>query len=140
MEKTKIWYEKFKELATEPMSRELSMIFITLIQKEHGAPSEEMVKDFSYRVANARAIIMGLKLTTGLIMLVTYLSNGNPGNIVMYLFALRIYRGETGKTENDISDLVSICPMGFPSEDSLSVLWDMQKNEDHTNMVDSYHE
>lgn len=125
------WYEKFKELSTEPMDKDTSRRFMNCLLDEGKELTPELKEAFIIKVLLKRAEVYGFNLTPGLTVMLFLLSNGVAGQVVMLLSAMMYYKQtEPIKgivTDYRIEDLVQICPMGFPSEESYKLLWDLQK-------------
>ena len=129
------WCHQFKEFSTEPMSPATTEVFMNwaIIDKTRPIPSvpEDITRLFGYQVLDKRAAYLGLDLTPGLKVFLTYLTGGIPGTIVMYLTMLKWYTMQRPSKDGtcDTMTLASIFPMGFPSEESLSTLWRSQKKQ-----------
>lgn len=72
------------------------------------------------------------KITYGLAILVIVMSNGSPGNLVMWAYTFhKMNKGEV----LTINDFAHYFPFGVPSERGLSETWESQK--DHgMNLID----
>lgn len=136
------WYVQFKELSDQEMSKATTEVFLnwSINEKEITQVPGDIAKLSACQIISGRAEYLGLKLTPSLKVFLTYLTEGIPGTIVMYLTALKCYTMERPSKDGacDMMALAMICSQGFPSEENLSVLWDAQKmhGQQPDNMVD----
>lgn len=131
-EKFKVWFNKFKNAKKEEMSKELSTLFMTLVVMENQnrtIDDKEIIPvlKFSYEVTKKRAEFINLQINQPAIFLISFLSHGIPGKIIMYLYFLKGYQMKYGHNIITISQLTNIFPMGFITDDELDNLWDEQK-------------
>lgn len=138
-EKFESWINKFKLVKREEMSKDLSIVFLSLLMMEsnHGE-SDNIPKElnFSYQVSKTRSESIGLEINQPAIFLIITLSNGIPGTIIMFLYYMRHY--QLNNNEIPITmELIArkLFPSGFPAEESLNELWDEQK-VDGDNLLD----
>lgn len=135
------WYKKFRELSTEPMDEFTSVTFLKCTTDEKKELTPELKKAHIVRILLNSAEIYGFTLTPGLTVMLFLLSDGKPAQVVMLLSALMYYKQtESMNTDYRITDLVRICPWGFPSKEFYKVLWDLQKQprvRDSENMFGS---
>jgi len=129
-EKFETWINHFKISKKEEMNHELGQIFMSLLMMEfdkkkmNDIPKELL---FAYEVTRTRSESIGLKINQPAIFLISFVAEGIPGTIIMFLYFLRHFQINNN---NEITiDLIAreIFPFGFPSKESLSELWDEQK-------------
>lgn len=127
------WAETFFAEKQQPMSEELTEILMSiLILEMKGADLEEipieLENDAGFMLTHKRAKFIKLNLTTTATIFLSMLER-NPGSIVMYLYALKYNQLKYSSEKYSLSDITSIFPMGFLSEESLSKMWALQKVE-----------
>lgn len=134
----KKWSNDFFDNANQPMSKEVSTIFMNLImaERKQDLNFEPVKKEFLYQLIEKRAEFIGLKMNDAVKVFLMFLAQ-SPGSAVMYLYALR------NKTSNvDMQILADFFPVGFLSEKALSNMWDAQKGsycgEKVDNCLDAY--
>lgn len=130
------WCATFKALPTEPMSEDLSRVFLACML---GGINRDVIEDlFIYKVINARADALGLEIEQSLIDFLTILCK-SPGDATMFLSLLKneAVQGNSANMEN----FTMIFPMGFPNQNELSTMWDLQKvqNAPLGNALDTNH-
>jgi hypothetical protein len=82
--------------------------------------------DIGYQIADKRSEAMGLEINAAVkIFLIGYLCD-RAGTVVFYLSYLRLVQQETGRPIN-MTEFAQIFPMGYPNEETLSLLWSAQK-------------
>lgn len=128
------WTDKFLAAPTEPMSMRVTEIFLAMTLADQGrTPKEEesiakaLVADnapMQFRIFKAHADRIGLKTTTALWGFIAA-TQPSPGNIVMYVHALRRYQQLNGERQLEMLDVANAFPEGFPT--NLEELWDAQK-------------
>lgn len=129
----KAWVAEFQRKPVEPMTKETTTAFLSLLMSEEFKKEidDEIKKTFLYRIIDSRADHIGLKLTDQLKTFLMFATK-SPGSAVMYLYVLR------SKSENmTMQDLAILFPMGFPSDDSLQEMWDLQKGYVNGETVDN---
>lgn len=116
------WCDQFKALPQEPMSNELTTIFLAVMM---GNVDREVLESmFTYKVIVARSEALGLEMEDSVRDFLACLCK-SPGTVTMYLSLLRQEQANGNRiTMSFWSDLF---PMGYPSEDNLQELWDAQK-------------
>ena len=122
-ETLKPWADEFLATRQQPMDEEMSMAFMNLTMMEmheKGLPPQ-LESSFMFRVLTKRAAYLGLDANPYAMALLACLCQ-SPGSAVMFLVAIS-YRAKVLK----ISTITNLFPMGFPSEEELSNLWDKQK-------------
>jgi hypothetical protein len=134
------WADEFFKQPTVPMSNQMSEIFLRMMFMEQDpAPKKipEIESQFLYQVIDKRAEHIGLELSKPAKIFLMFQTH-SPGTAVMYLYAFR-----TKYKSVNMGTIANMFPMGFPSEDSLQVMWDKQKdylNDGRSyNCLDSYH-
>ena len=139
MEKFQLWCKSFEEAKREPMSMELSKIFLNVNLMEinkaielNNPDFELLMKDFLYQVIDKRSEYIGLKLNPYTKIFLALLSR-SPGTAVMYLYYLK-YK-HTDDSVMDMTKLTMLFPVGFPPDVELDRLWDEQK-VDEKNLLD----
>jgi hypothetical protein len=124
------------DAATRPMTKDESGIFMAamlnpkLKEEFDEAFSEEL--GFPGKVLYRRlSVFSTAKISKGLALLTVVMSNGSPGNLVMWTYTFhRMNKGEM----ISISDFTDVFPFGVPSEEGLSDIWDSQKH--NGNLID----
>lgn len=76
------------------------------------------------------------KITNGLALLLVFMSNGNPGNIVMWAYTMHVIAKQNEGQMVTIEDFSNEFPMGVPSEEGLSSVWEAQKDSKGRNLID----
>lgn len=136
------WATDFLKLPTEPMSKEISHVFLTccINDGDDSFPPDEAKQTFQYRVVSKRADYAGLLATTAVLAFLSALCK-SPGSLVMYVYALRYHQLIKGCGDEvlDMYRLAGIFPVGFPTEESLHKAWEAQKTKNAFlgNMLDS---
>lgn len=122
------------EAKVSPMTVEQSRMLITVLAFETDRPE----KVFGYEDAKTAGPITQIlwwridpckiKLHLGLAMWLATLSKGNPGNAVMWAWALREMQiRKNYGSPITTKDWVDFFPMGVPTQEGLSTTWDAQK-------------
>ena len=128
-QKFEAWADEFLKSKTAVMDHELTRCMVVCLIEESNPdfPGPEMKDSFLYQVAEGRAAIVGLKLSTAVLSMISCIAE-SPGVAVMYVYALRYAQRKWAKdTMMMMSDFIDIFPKGFPAETELSRLWDAQK-------------
>ena len=119
------WVADFRAQPISQMSKEDSSLFINLMFREmqnQTTDLAELANDFGFKVLCSRAEHFGLDLSPATKVFLRILAN-SPGSIVMYLVVLRSIDNSFNLTK-----LAETFPHGFPTEESLSKMWDAQKS------------
>lgn len=126
------WATKFFKQPVESMSEDLDGIFFRMMMVD-GEPVDipQIKEEFLFKVIDSRAKYLGLDMTDSAKIFLMFLCQ-SPGNVVMYLCALR-----TKAQKVDMSVLTNYFPMGFPNEESMGRLWDLQKGYVNDEKVDN---
>ena len=123
-------YIDISESDCESMSEDVSKTYAQAIMLDIQSPAEFVEEDadrlgFSGKVLIDRLKWGDIKISRGLAAIITMLSKGVPGEIVMWAFTLcKMYKGSTLTA----SDLASYFPIGFPIEEAREKIWDAQKD------------
>ena len=121
----KRWCQQFKEAPTVPMDDDLTRIMMAVML---GNINREFLEDmFTYKVVMARSETLGLNIEQQVADFLAVMCH-SPGDITMYLSLLR-QEQEDGE-EINMTNFVNLFPWGFPTQDTLSTLWDAQKEKD----------
>lgn len=116
------WSEEFLKRANEPMSKELTGVFLKVLQMEASDVSMNEVKEqFMYKIIEQRANFIGLNMTHASKIFLMLLAQ-SPGSAIMYLYVMR-----SKTTSLDMKSLVELFPVGFLSEKDMEIMWDKQK-------------
>lgn len=128
------WCDMFLSAPVAPMTDKLIELFLsmTIYDASTTAEKESMIKarlasedaPLQYRIFKAHADRIGLKVTSSVWGFVVMMGV-NPGNIVMYVHALRRYQQLHGGRLVSMNELARAFPVGFPTD--LERLWDAQK-------------
>ena len=137
------WYKTFMGSKTQPMTKDVSMIFIGSMMLELQGQVQkdpELSTFFVYKLLDKRAEFCGLDISEPAKEVLCAIS-GNPGTVVMYLYALRYWQLTNYNKQITLAQLAEIFPIGFPTEDALHTAWDAQKVADgrgiKINLLDS---
>lgn len=126
----KDWAKKFldSDVSIAPMDMDASMAFFTcsMGEKDESFPPDAVKNTFLYRVGEQRVKWAGLRTTPACLALLSYLCE-SPGAVVMYIYALRYLQVRDNIESIGMHELAQQFPMGFPTEEALSVLWEAQK-------------
>ena len=126
------WADRFFKQRTVAMSEQNANIFLRMMMVDkEPVDIPELKEEFLFKVIDSRAKFLGLEMTDAAKIFLMFLCQ-SPGNIVMYLCALR-----SRETKVDMSVLTNYFPMGFPDEASLSEMWDAQKGHVNGEKVDN---
>ena len=122
------WCDMFLAAPTEPMTKEQTNVFMTvlLMEKEASPIPPDLNEDFFFQVATKRAEFIGLKITPYTVAMICMLS-GSVGDVVMFITAMARYAQLNGNCEVTTNELAHAFPMGFPTKDTKHILWDSQK-------------
>lgn len=118
-----------EEFFRVPMDADTTGLFmqILLLPEEFAIPEKD--KPFLYKVIEKRLEqCFSFKITDPrLILLITIISE-TPGTAIMYLWYLQYWCKLANVEELSLDQFcMHVFPMGFPSKDDLSILWDAQK-------------
>lgn len=118
-----------KNNSVQPMHRELGKIYLTLCFAEKAnsdfLPAEAAAMPI-VRIVQNRLQSLGVDCTAQVKMLVAQLSEGGPGNAVMYCHMVcRIH--QLCGCRVDLERISHHFPMGFHTCNQLQNLWDCQK-------------
>jgi len=126
----KDWSKKFLDrgVSIEPMDMNTAMAFFncSMGEKDESFPPEAVKASFLYRVGEKRAQYAGLVITPACLSLLCYLCE-SPGTMVMYIHALRYLQMRDKVESIGMNELARQFPMGFPTQEALSTLWDAKK-------------
>jgi len=132
LERFLLWVDSFKKAIREPMSMELSKIFINVNLMEMNEDGKPLTKEFLYQVIDKRSEYIGIKLNTYVKIFLMCIVR-SPGAAVMYLYYLKSQHNDGSII--DMTKLTRLFPMGFLTADELDRLWDEQK-VDGKNLLD----
>lgn len=124
----KIFCEEFTKLKPVPLTDSQSEVLINLIlDKEKINAIEIEEKPFLYQLLEKRIEkLHNYKIEVSAMIYLTSILK-SPGNVVMYCWYLQYQSKIKNIKTFTIDDLVNIFPIGFPSNDELKKVWDMQK-------------
>ena len=137
-----LFAEKFKELKCHPMTNEFSQIMLGLIM---APPDTEELKiltgEFLSQIITKRFAALGYTMDDKTNIFITVIGE-TPGMAVMYSHYLAYWCKKNKVEHLNFNDFCTyIFPMGFPSTEDLSALWDTQKLEGHSgsdNLLDYF--
>jgi hypothetical protein len=150
-EKFNNWCEEFSKAKTEPMSDEITKVFlIAVISKRDGlsVTNKGIEDEFLYKVIDKRAEHINLKIDDYTKVFLMFLTK-SPGTAVMFLYYLKYVVEKTKLSLNsevfslqpnieiDMERLSVLYPLGFPTESELERLWDLQKVSSEHNHSDN---
>jgi len=120
--------KKFDSLSKYPMDNETAEIYIKLLMSVNSSyviPDDE--KPFIYKVMERRlSAIHTYSVDDRILLFLSYLCK-SASQSVMYCWYLQYKSREMHKTHFTFEDFSIIFGSGFPSEDGLKKLWEMQK-------------
>lgn len=120
---------------TQPMDKEQSEMFIRLLMGEMQGnvqpftPEKANEIGFLGKVLLSRLDLGGVKISMFLALWCVVLSNGSPGGVVQWAWTLREMWLAQDKRMVVINDWTMAFPMGVPTEEECSRVWDLQKQE-----------
>lgn len=130
------WGDKFLSASTVPMTQQVTLIFLEMLlsdttrtEEREAHVASRLVNEqapIQFRIFKAHADRIGLKVTTAVWGFIAS-TQPSPGNIVMYVHALRRYQQLHGDKQLALEDVARAFPTGFPDETTLQGLWDAQK-------------
>ena len=116
------WSKEFLQKANQQMSKELTGVFLKVLQMETSNISMPEAKEqFMYKLIEQRANFIGLDMTEASKVFLMLLAQ-SPGSAVMYLYAMR-----SKTTSLDMKSLAELFPVGFLSANDMEMMWDKQK-------------
>lgn len=128
----------------QPMTAKQSQTLMSLLL---ATTNEEFTQGFAQEFGPAGLVLFQrldigkIKITTPLACWLLALSEGNPGRIVQWAFAARelfLKKNQESKGHVvDVRDWIDSFPMGVPTEDEYSRLWDAQKTTSFRNALDN---
>ncbi len=125
------WYNAFKSTPVIVMDDFQMGMFIKLYMlgdEERLNIWEGMLeKDFLCKLCHKRAESINLNLSGHMKMWLIMLSR-SPGELVMWLYFLKLHTIEHNGGEITFEDFMLIFPLGYPSAENMSILWDKQKH------------
>ena len=120
------WAEKFRSLATEPMSMDDCKLFMALATNTQSLPEEiELDKSFQLTFLRAKHIFESVDWQAA--VFITAISK-SPAQVVMYLSAIP-------SPNLTMLTIGHAFPDGFLSQQDLNLMWDAQK-ENGRNSLD----
>lgn len=128
------WSDEFFKQPTEPLSRQLSDVFLRMSMMEDQQQKlniPEIQTQFLYQIIDTRAKHIGLHITDPAKVFLMFQSK-NPGTAVMYVYALR-----SKFTSVNVGTLAQMFPFGFLKEEGLQKMWDKQKGHPYGMKVDN---
>jgi hypothetical protein len=135
-ETLKPWADEYLAGAQISMSEELSHAFLSIHMlklQDKGLPTS-LMESFMFQVIYKRAVFLGLKPNQYAVALIACICR-SPGSAVMFLSAISY-----AAKELTLDSITSMFPMGYPSEEFMSYMWDKQKgqhfNLPYDNMLD----
>lgn len=120
---------------TQPMDKEQSEMFMRLLMGEMQGKTQpftpEQATEFGFlgKVLLSRLDLGQIKISTALALWCIVLSNGSPGGIVQWAWTMRELFLQHGKRMLTVNDWTMAFPMGVPTEEECSRIWDLQKQE-----------
>ena len=135
------WADKFLKSSVQPMSGEVSKMFLQIsMGMPDDVPLADIVArsngDFGVAVLAGRVADIHLDLTGQVFAMIRVLCN-SPGDLVMWAIALRSWqiRNNNRQVTMDVLSM-ELFPMGFPTTAALSEAWGAQKDAAGFNLVD----
>ena len=124
--------EKIRLAPKMPMSKELSEMMISLCFAGDKFSIPEKEKPFTFKVIEKRLeFCFTYKINDARLILLICAVAENPARIIMYLWYLQSWCHKNGVREVDFEMFtIRIFPMGFPTEQVMSDIWDAAKVSD----------
>lgn len=126
----KVFCENFEKLKPQPLSENQSEILqhLMLFKRspqtkpiENKPPLFQMIEK---RIQNLHTYLIDIPAMFYLTTIVK-----KPGDVIMYCWYFQYLSKKRNIKEFTIDEIVNIFPMGFPSENELKKVWDIQKVE-----------
>lgn len=120
-----------------PMDREMTMVFMMLsldeASKGRGGSTAFPLSHSSFQaplaqIMRSRLAMMGVAITPQALLFLMVQSKGSPGTAVMYSQAMHRLFVDNGRQQITIEHLAQAFPVGFPTEERLSQMWEAQKH------------
>lgn len=130
---------KIKSLRTFPMSENDTEILCMLLMSNNRNPViPQEQKPFLYQLIEKRLeVVLKFKINDSRLILFLMQVTETPGKAVMMLWYLQWWCHTKNMTELDLDTFCrDIFPMGFPSDEDLSKVWNEQKIIGAGNLVD----
>lgn len=129
------WSKCFLASPVVPMTGDMAESFMGCAAMESAPdfPPPVIVRSFPFQLFSSRAYSIGLD-TTESAMAFFALNSTSPANAVMWAYVFRYHQLVTGH-KITMAEVAKVFPNGFPSDDHLEELWDMQK-VDSSNLLD----
>lgn len=117
------WRTAFESQKQKPMEADIGELLLACVtgEKESIPMPDEFKTEYLFSLVTKRANMIGLKISDPLCLFLSFLCS-TPADAVMYLYALRARTEEAS-----IHSLCEMFPDGFPSEESMQAVWDLQK-------------
>lgn len=111
------------------MTLEETKILITLVSRpDFTIPWDEGMVPQACGIARAHATVRGVEITDQNYLMIAAICD-RPGTVVMYVAAMAALNAKLGHTAT-LTDLCEAFPVGFPTEEALTKIWDGQKVHD----------
>lgn len=132
-----------KEIATmmmrgpvEVMDKQTTDLFLTFCLSEQKITKEknQELLGHTYKILKGRSLTKEGEISETVFAFLTFLSNGNAGTAVLWAAFLNAMVKKHSKV--DMDRIAHCFPMGFPTDEALSKVWDAQKTELGANSVD----
>ena len=130
----RFWVDKFYDQPVYEMNNDqLALFVVTLNADESGVVGvpDTVGEEFVFRIGKNHAEALGLRISPNALAFVTLGLSETPGDIVMWLTALRFRQAERDQHEPDavlnMLALGHLLPNGYPDQASLNLMWEAQK-------------
>lgn len=125
--------EPFERLQQHPMTEDNTKFFMSLLMSKDDEVRNEIpkiVNFWSFKAMEKRLeVCHKYTLDNRSKIFIFVLTDGTIGQMVMYITYLQYVAKKRNWRSISIEQLADIFPMGFPSKEDLSKLWDSQKVE-----------
>ena len=118
----KSWCADYLKATVRQMTLDETKTMFGLMFEPNFVADDELKEEFCYRLIKTRSEAIGLNLSDRLILMIMLITEGNPGKMVMMMYAIR-----SKMTQCDMSEFCSLFPNGFPTDSELDRLWSKQK-------------
>lgn len=133
----------FEVKGREPLQDKHTEIFMKCTMMDMEKQPDELDKKTVERVKDAGLMIILQRLnwgkskaSTACVLLCSILSEGHPGNMVMWAYTINAIYHKTGEMVTTHT-LVDYFKYGFPSENAKKAAWGLQKGYTHDLPVDN---
>jgi len=118
----------FEQLQSHPMTEEITETLVRLYLAPKDQPIPGIEGQFLYQLMEKRInYCFTFKVEDWRLLLFLILIANSPGTCIMYLTYFQYWCKKNDTREVDLVNFCEIFPMGFPSDEDLSKLWNDTK-------------